>query len=780
MLTSIKNQKHTQNDLWLWPPTFFAFGAAFYISFVDGFLVNITKLALLFLLSVLLSFLNRKSLRCFIFLSCAVFLLGSFYGFFYEKLFVNYTKITGKVYVDVVGKVEVLKPFANPMNGSVGVNLVISQPKMFQAEFKQVKKVKKPKKKKAKKKKDKKKSAKKKPKKAKKEKLKKEEQKDKKKPKKKPKKKVKKKRKISPKTIEKNYLNVAGYQEIDRQFLDLTNNYQAVKWLKIKGKNQFPNASPKISLNLVKNFSAIAINDLIAVRVFLQPREDKEFFDDFDFEREAKFKKIGAYGFAIGEARILRKGEIDGLKAWFLALRSKIDFKISNHLKGDEAAIAKAFLIGDQNGISPDLISKIRISGLAHLLSISGFHLSLAASLFFVLTRYLLSRSEFLALNFDLKKFAAIAAILASYFYLEIAAAPIPAQRAFLAVLFVATAIYANQKINPKRAVIFAALFLILLNPYAVFNLSFQLSFVAIMVLCCLASHFVVDKRQNYLRRIISYFWQIIVVSLTVQIATAPFLISSFHSFSTYGFLANIIAVPITTFWIMPCGFLALFLMIISAEKYALLLMGKGILLIEKIAVFSSSFDYTSFANLSFPNLYFLLSIVALLLICLAHNMVKNIGFVLFIFSFIGIFLVHKPQIAFAKRQDFFVIYNEKRGLVFSKELRDSKRRQSWMNWFSDSEFKSLQKFRDPDILCDEKKCIIDKKRKILVLLKRNKISEICKNDYDVIVNLTSKYALPNCIFDNKTKIDNFDFYQKGGQFFYENKGSYLVRSSKM
>jgi hypothetical protein len=135
-----------------------------------------------------------------------------------------------------------------------------------------------------------------------------------------------------------------------------------------------------------------------------------------------------------------------------------------------------------------------------------------------------------------------------------------------------------------------------------------------------------------------------------------------------------------------------------------------------------------------------------------------------------------KPNILFDDKQKFFAIYDEKDGLVFSKKLRASKQRESWMRRMNEVKFKSLEDFSDQwkkqrGIFCDEKKCVIEKNQKILVLLKRNKISKICQknfiDDFEVIVNLTSKYQLPNCISDKKIKIDNLDFYQKGGHFLY-------------
>jgi len=796
-----------KDNLWLWMPVLFGFGAAFYFLFEESFIEKFSLLFALFFISSFLAFLNRNSLRFLIFLGCALFLLGGFYSDFYQKTVFNHTKISGKIYVDGIGKVESIRKFYNPKNGVEGSNLVISEPVLYKSKFAEKKK---------------------KVKKSRQKKLSKQIQEDAKidvnsgsnveegdailiKPKKKkrrrrksdevevsrllkfeasfaenilvkktvdkkPKKKApRKKKKISEKTILKNFVNLKNYQEIDREFLDYSKNYQVVNWQEIKGREYFPNPPQKISINLIKNFDNISVNDVIAVRMMLQPSKGREFPDDFDFSLDAKFKKIGAYGFAIGEARILKKAEISSLEQWFLDLREKVRRKIENSLEGDISGIALAFLIGDQNRISKNLMSDIRNSGLAHLLSISGFHLALASAIFFVSTRFILSRSTFLILNFDIKKAAAIVAISGTYFYLKIAASPIPAQRAFIMVLLVLIALFVGQKINSKRAIMTAVLALILYNPLAVFNVSFQLSFAAILVL---GSFYEVMPRlrfNNLFLKAICYFIEIILVSIIIQIATTPFLMHSFQNVSLLGFIANILAIPLTSFFLMPLGFLALFLMPLNLEKYVLILMGKGILLIEKIAVFVSKMNYSNLVSPQLSGFGLVVAILGLLLICLSSSRLRWFGVVIFSLSFLTLIFDKEPDILFDGGQKFFAVYDQKNGLIFSKDLKPSKEREIWMKKMGEVNFKSIV---SESFTCDEAKCLITKSQKILVLLKRNKISEICKNDFDVIVNLTSKYLLPPCIAAEKIKIDNFDFYQKGGQFFYFEEGKIRIKTT--
>lgn len=748
--TRITSQE--QQNFWLWIPVFFGAGVVFYFLNSSNFAAQKIIFVALLGSAFLFTFLNRDSLRSLIYIACATFLCGAFYAQFYEKIFLEPSAISGKIYVDVVGKVESKKDFLNPVNHLEGANLVVSQLKMYKPKF--VEKKKKPKK--VKKKKDKTKS--------------------KKNSKKKKSKSSSRKRGSSAengsqavalqendnekfikqwKKIEKNFLNLPGYPDIDRKFLDLSQNYQQVAWQKVGDNYLFPNPPQKISINLVKNSHAISVNDRIAFRALLQPPNRKEFSDDFDYTLDARMKKIGAYGFVIGEAHILREAEISSLDSWFINLREKIRARISNNLNADEKAIALAFLIGEQNEISKELMQKIRSSGLAHLLSISGFHLSLAGAIFFVSSRFLLSRSEYLALNFDLKKIAAFLAIFSTYFYLKISGSPVPAQRAFLMILFIFLALMLHEKINYKRAILASALILILYNPYIIFSISFQLSFIAVLVL----GVFYEEVKLDFLPKFLRYFCEIILLSIFIQLATLPFLMHSFHNLALLGFVANIAAIPLTSFIIMPLGFLAFFLMPLHLENYALLGMKEGILLLEKIINFVANFDLSNLTSSSLPSVGMIISAIGILWFLLLQSCLRFFGILIFCSGFLTIIFVQKPILIFEQNQKFFAFYDEK-NLFFSKNLKPSKQRQKWMDRFNEKEFKTLN--------CAEKFCELEVKgKKIFVLLKREKIARICEKKFDLMVNLSAKYELPKCA-KAKTKIENEEFLRGGAIELFE------------
>ena len=254
----------------------------------------------------------------------------------------------------------------------------------------------------------------------------------------------------------------------------------------------------------------------------------------------------------------------------------------------------------------------------------------------------------------------------------------------------------------------------------------------------------------------------------------------SYQNVALLGFVANLLAIPLTSFFIMPLGFLSLFLMPLGLEKYALLLMGEGIFYLEKIINFTTSLSYSSLANPYLPTLGLILAIVGLLIFCLLQGRFKILGATIFLLSFTTIFFTKKPDILFDNSQKFFALFDQTNGLIFSKDLKPSKQRKLWMDNMGESEFKSLKTHPQKDVLCDEKKCLIYKnEKKILVLLKREKIAQICQNDFDVIVNLSAKYQLPDCVGKEKIRIDNFDFYERGGQFFYLQNGELKIKNSE-
>ena len=697
------------------------------------------------MLTICLILLNLKSLRLWLFSACLFFILGCFYAIFYEKFILNYTKITGKIFVDGFGKISEIKEKTD----SEKVTIILKDLTLCKSDFSAKDYGCYAKKQRVYEEKDQKEYLTKKPKKSRKS------------------------------TIASNFVNLDNYQEINREFLDKKENYQTVNWQEKAGQKLFPNPPPKISISLRSNLDEknqmLEVNDIVLFRALFSEIKNQDLLSNFDFEKYKKLQKIGGYAFAIGDIQIVKKAKISNIDEYFLSLRHKISQLISKEISGDEGEILKALTIGKKDGISPELNMKIRSSGLAHLLAISGLHLSIVASIFFVLFRKILASSQYLALNFELKKISAILAILASFLYLKISGSPITAQRAFLMISLGFVAVFLDEKANLKRILVIVALALIIANPYVIFSISFQLSITAIISIAILTKFYRKKFQQSFLAKFFNYFLAIIVISLFVQIATAPILIKNFGNLPILGFLSNLVAIPLVSILVLPIGFLAVFLMIFGLEKIVLILLEKIISYLIKIIEFFGGLKFSSIElPFQFGSFEVLLCILALLLFYLANSRaLKTLSSLVFAGVFILAFCNKMneklPNIIFDDNGQFFAIYDEKLGLAFNKKPRSKNEIADLLKFFKKDSYRLLQEINDEEfkiskfkrINCDKEKCLIESVDKnygkILILLKRNKISQICDIDSDLIVNLTTKYMLPRC-FDDRKKIYNEDF----------------------
>ncbi len=739
-LTEILTQE--SGRLILWIPVLIGLAAYFSISYFD--IIGIGKIIFCVALlgcALFGYFYNRDSYRSFIFSACAIFLFGFLASVFYQKCANNYTKITGKIFVDVKASVSDINKFTNKVNGREGFNLLLLQPIFYQSEFNGNKK-------------------------------------------------TKREKIIDEEYILKNFMNVGGYQEIDREFLDKSKNYQEVNWLEKDGRKLYSKPPHKISVIAHRVPQDLKIGDEIYFRASITPPKKREFVGDFDFALDSLAKRIGGYGMASGEIIILQKSGTSSFDNFVTNLRKTIQEKILTALPSEQGNVAAALLMGNQNLISKPAMTDIRNSGLAHLISISGLHLSLAAGIFFFAIRFLLSRSEYLTLRFDIKKIAAAAAIISSYFYLEIAGAPVPAIRSFIAVLLVMLAIIFDRKIDPLRSICFAAFALILFNPYNIFSISFQLSFAAMLTLISFHEIWVKSRfkplKPSRTQKLFLYFIEMMLISTFVQLAATPFLIYYFGDVALYGALSNMIAIPLTSFTTMPLGFASFFLMPFGLEKLTLIPMGYTITWVLDIAHFVSNLANSHFYLPQMPKFGLVLAIFGGLIFCLCSNKLKPLGALIFMLSFASLIFIKQPNLLIDGEGKFFALYDKKNGLVFSKELRQSKKRDLWMKKMNETGFKSFNDFsdeslRESGIICNEENCeLLRDGKKIFVVFVRSEINKICAKNFDVIVNLTRKYQLPHCVGKNNISVDNFDLLKKGVHFFYFSDDGIKIKTANM
>ena len=195
------------------------------------------------------------------------------------------------------------------------------------------------------------------------------------------------------------------------------------------------------------------------------------------------------------------------------------------------------------------------------MLSISGLHVGAIAVVFFLLIKWLLKRSEYLMLRFKVVRIAAALTILPLFFYTAVAGFNTPAVRAFLMISVFFLAIIAGRNENKINTLGVAAFIILLWHPWSLFELSFQLSFAA--VLGILLAHKYFPFRFGTLRDKAA---TLIKTTCAATFATFPLIINSFGILPVVSIPANMIMVPLVELLIVPLGLLSFLAFMISGH----------------------------------------------------------------------------------------------------------------------------------------------------------------------------------------------------------------------
>ncbi len=317
--------------------------------------------------------------------------------------------------------------------------------------------------------------------------------------------------------------------------------------------------------------------DTAAVRALLRRPSPPEYPGGWDTQRDAFFSGLGAYGFAIGQAQRLAMGRGG---AW-QGFREAVAGRIMAGLPGERGAIAATLMTGLGTAIPPADRAAFAASGLAHLLAVAGLHIGIVMGLVFLSVRTALAAVEYAALHWPCGRIAAVAALAAGGFYLALSGAHVPILRSFGMASLVTLALVTGRRAVTARALALAALALMIFAPSEVMGVSFQMSFSAVLAL--VAGW---EALRPWLHGVgLGKWWRppflygagLAVTSSLAGTASLPFAAYHFGSATLWYVPANMLAVPITAFWVMPLGLAALLLMPFGWSGVALAPMGWGV-----------------------------------------------------------------------------------------------------------------------------------------------------------------------------------------------------------
>lgn len=299
---------------------------------------------------------------------------------------------------------------------------------------------------------------------------------------------------------------------------------------------------------------------IIAARVRLMPPPGPALPGAYDFSRTAWFAGLGATGTLLGPVRVIRPGTAAS------SVRQSVGRLVRDRVGGAAGAIAATLATGDRGAIPEADADAMRRSGLAHLLSISGLHVTAVVGGVVLFVGGALALWPWLALRVTIPLVAAGAGAAAGVGYTLLTGAQVPTVRACVAALIVLGGLMLGREAVTLRLVATGALVVLVLWPQSLVGPSFQLSFAAVTVIIALHRsewmRRLVGRRptDDALQRIGRSLTGLLLTGVAVEAALMPIALFHFHRSGVLGALANMVAIPLTTFVIMPAEALALVL----------------------------------------------------------------------------------------------------------------------------------------------------------------------------------------------------------------------------
>lgn len=425
-----------------------------------------------------------------------------------------------------------------------------------------------------------------------------------------------------------------------------------------------------LRIKLRRDDRRVRVGDWIEVTARVGPPPIPAYPGAYDFSRAAWFRGLGGVGFAFTKSKPIAAHRHDTIVEVFWRRVESARLVLADlfaevqgwGMWGNVATggVATALVIGDRSGVPEPVRETLRVSGLAHLLAISGLHIGLAAGAVFVGLRALLAFWSRLAVRYPIKKWAAIAAILAAFGYLLLSGGTVPTQRAFIMVGLVMLAVLLDRQAISMRLVAVAAAVVLLFAPEEALSAGFQMSFGAVAALVA------VFERSGSVRQSLAdregplsvlgegprrIFLYIAILSLTTVVATAataPFALYHFGRVANFGLLANLLAVPVMAFWVMPLGLLAVLLAPVGLGEVPAVAMGWGIEVILAVAAEISSWPRAATLSGQMPDWGLAIAVVGGLWLVIWRRRWRRAGLPLVALGLLSPLSVNPPNVVIA------------------------------------------------------------------------------------------------------------------------------------
>ena len=325
-----------------------------------------------------------------------------------------------------------------------------------------------------------------------------------------------------------------------------------VECIRIVEDNSYRPVSGNIRLVIPDDFN-FQYGDYIRVSTYLKKISNFQNPGGFDYERYMNLQGIYATGFVYNNSDIilLRQNTASGIRFKLETFRLYLKEIIYSNASTPQREIIEAMTIGNQNAIPVDVRNNFNKTGTSHILSISGLHIGMVATITFFFISLILKRSEYLMLRFNIIKVASAASLLMVLFYTLIAGMGVTVIRSALMAIVFLCALFLGRQKDIYNALALAALIILVISPNALFDISFQLSFTAVMAIIYIVPRFsnfslpLLEGLPLWCQNTLRHIYLSILVCVAATLGTLPLIVFYFNRISAITIIANLISVPL-------------------------------------------------------------------------------------------------------------------------------------------------------------------------------------------------------------------------------------------
>lgn len=506
----------------------------------------------------------------------------------------------------------------------------------------------------------------------------------------------------------------------------------------------------RISVSFKKPLEGLAVGDRIRTRAMLFPPPGPTMPGAFDFARQFYFDRIGAVGFSPHTPELLEHTPASRFTESLNRLRLSVNDRILAHMQPQNGPVAAAMMVGEMSAVDKEVGAAMRDAGIYHVLSISGLHMSIAAALMYVSVRLLLSLWPRLALRLPAKKIAAFVGLLGSFAYLLLAGYPVPAIRSFIMVACVMVAVLCDRRGVTLYSLAWSAVLILLFQPEALLGASFQLSYAATVSILAFYEryqHVLLAHGRSIAGKVYAYFLGLMLTSLVASLATTPLVIYHFNRVGLWAIIANMLMMPLASFWIMPLAVLAFLAMPFGAERVPLELLDKGIGWMVEGSRMVASLPY---AGLNVPSPSFagiLLVVAGGLWLCIWQKRWRLLG-IPFILLGMATAALHKPYDILISDDATKVAWRmEPEVMLFIKGKPTSFDGEHWLRANGGQAGMLLKEARgEAAPVCDKQACVFETHgKRVAVARRKDDMSGVCREGVDIAIGPYWMDRRPEC-----------------------------------